>query len=130
MLAGQLLRSRHYSDLPDASLSSTVAINPLISTASTSIDARIQKFSPVTHAATPATAAHTTSMTARILRFTLSDGFILDIHIAQFLRPRQHRHQHRKRGSVSQLQQHIERIGQLPKPKQRMIMDMIDAVPP
>lgn len=37
-------------------------------------------------------------------------------------------HAPRKRGPVSQLQQHIERISQLPKPKQRMIMDMIDAV--
>ena len=37
-------------------------------------------------------------------------------------------HAPRKRGPVSQLQQHLERISQLPKPKQRMLFEMIDAV--
>lgn len=37
-------------------------------------------------------------------------------------------HAPRKRGPVSQIQQHLERISQLPKPKQRMLMEMIDAV--
>jgi hypothetical protein len=37
-------------------------------------------------------------------------------------------HAPRKRGPVSQLQQHLERISQLPKPKQRMLLEMIDAV--
>lgn len=37
-------------------------------------------------------------------------------------------HAPRKRGPVSQIQQHMERINQLPKPKQRMLMEMIDAV--
>ena len=37
-------------------------------------------------------------------------------------------HAPRKRGPMSQIQQHMERISQLPKPKQRMLMEMIDAV--
>lgn len=37
-------------------------------------------------------------------------------------------HAPRKRGPISQMQQHMERISQLPKPKQRMLMEMIDAV--
>lgn len=37
-------------------------------------------------------------------------------------------HAPRKRGPVSQIQQHLERIYQLPKPKQRMLIEMIDAV--
>lgn len=37
-------------------------------------------------------------------------------------------HAPRKRGPVSQIQHHMERIHQLPKPKQRMLMEMIDAV--
>jgi transcriptional regulator with XRE-family HTH domain len=37
-------------------------------------------------------------------------------------------HAPRKRGPVSQIQQHLERIYQLPKTKQRMLIEMIDAV--
>ena len=37
-------------------------------------------------------------------------------------------HAPRKRGPVSQIQHHMERISQLPKPKQRMLIEMIDAV--
>jgi transcriptional regulator with XRE-family HTH domain len=58
--------------------------------------------------------------TLRLLAKTL--GVTLDELLAEG------EHAPRKRGPVSQLQQHIERISQLPKPKQRMIMDMIDAV--
>ena len=34
----------------------------------------------------------------------------------------------RKRGPAPKLQQHMERISQLPKPRQRMVMEMLDAV--
>lgn len=34
----------------------------------------------------------------------------------------------RKRGPAPKIQQHLERISQLPKPKQKMLMEMIDAV--
>jgi len=34
----------------------------------------------------------------------------------------------KKRGPASKLQQHMERISQLPKPRQRMVMEMLDAV--
>ena len=34
----------------------------------------------------------------------------------------------RKRGSAFKLQQHMERISQLPKPKQRFVMKMLDTV--
>ena len=37
-------------------------------------------------------------------------------------------HAPRKRGPVSQIQQHLERISQLPKPKQRAVMDVIEAM--
>lgn len=33
-----------------------------------------------------------------------------------------------KRGPAPKLQQHLERISQLPKPKQRFVMQMLDAV--
>ena len=34
----------------------------------------------------------------------------------------------KKRGPAPKLQQHMERIGQLPKPRQRMVMEMLEAV--
>ena len=34
----------------------------------------------------------------------------------------------RKRGPAPKLQQHMDRITQLPKPRQRMVMEMLDAV--
>ena len=34
----------------------------------------------------------------------------------------------RKRGPAPKLQQHMERISQLPKPRQRMVMEMLEAV--
>lgn len=34
----------------------------------------------------------------------------------------------RKRGPFPKLQQHMERISQLPKPRQRMVMEMLEAV--
>lgn len=34
----------------------------------------------------------------------------------------------RKRGPAAKIQQHLERISRLPKPKQKMLMEMIDAV--
>lgn len=34
----------------------------------------------------------------------------------------------RKRGPASRLQHHLERISQLPKPRQRMVMEMLEAV--
>ena len=34
----------------------------------------------------------------------------------------------KKRGPAPKLQQHMERISQLPKPRQRMVMEMLDAV--
>jgi len=34
----------------------------------------------------------------------------------------------KKRGPAPRLQQHMERIGQLPKPRQRMVMEMLEAV--
>lgn len=34
----------------------------------------------------------------------------------------------RKRGPAPKLQQHMERISQLPKPRQRMVMEMLGAV--
>jgi transcriptional regulator with XRE-family HTH domain len=34
----------------------------------------------------------------------------------------------KKRGPPSRLQQHIERISQLPKPKQRFVMEMLETV--
>jgi hypothetical protein len=37
-------------------------------------------------------------------------------------------HAPRKRGPVPQIQRHLERIGQLPKPKQRAAMDVIEAL--
>ena len=37
-------------------------------------------------------------------------------------------HAPRKRGPVPQIQQHMERISQLPKPKQRAVMDVIEAM--
>jgi transcriptional regulator with XRE-family HTH domain len=37
-------------------------------------------------------------------------------------------HAPRKRGPVSQIQQHLERISLLPKPKQRAVMDVIEAM--
>lgn len=37
-------------------------------------------------------------------------------------------HGPRKPGPVSQIQRQMESISQLPKPKQRMLMEMIDAV--
>jgi transcriptional regulator with XRE-family HTH domain len=37
-------------------------------------------------------------------------------------------HAPRKRGPVPQIQQHMERISQLPKPKQRAVMDVIKAM--
>jgi hypothetical protein len=58
--------------------------------------------------------------TLRLLAKTL--GVTLDELMAEG------EHAPRKRGPVSQIRQHLERISQLPKPKQRMIMEMIDAV--
>lgn len=37
-------------------------------------------------------------------------------------------HGPRKRGPVPQIQRHLERISQLPKPKQRAVMDVIEAM--
>lgn len=37
-------------------------------------------------------------------------------------------HAPRKRGPVPQIQRHLERISQLPKPKQRAVMDVIEAL--
>jgi len=37
-------------------------------------------------------------------------------------------HAPKKRGPVSQLQQYVERIGTLPKPQQRAVMQVIDAM--
>jgi transcriptional regulator with XRE-family HTH domain len=37
-------------------------------------------------------------------------------------------HAPRKRGPVPQFQRHLERISQLPKPKQRAVMDVIQAL--
>jgi hypothetical protein len=37
-------------------------------------------------------------------------------------------HAPRKRGPVSQVQQYLERIRQLPRAKQRAVMDVIDAM--
>ena len=37
-------------------------------------------------------------------------------------------HAPRKRGPVSQIQRHMERISQLPKPEQRAVMDVIEAM--
>ena len=34
----------------------------------------------------------------------------------------------KKRGPAPKLQQHMERISQLPKPRQRMVMEMLEAV--
>ncbi len=34
----------------------------------------------------------------------------------------------KKRGPVPKLQQHMVRISQLPKPRQRMVMEMLEAV--
>ena len=34
----------------------------------------------------------------------------------------------KKRGPAPKLQQHLERISQLPKPRQRMVMEMLEAV--
>ena len=34
----------------------------------------------------------------------------------------------RKRGPAPKLQQHMERISQLPKPRQRMVMEMLEAI--
>lgn len=34
----------------------------------------------------------------------------------------------RKRGPAPKLQQHMDRISQLPKPRQRMVLEMLDAV--
>lgn len=58
--------------------------------------------------------------TLRLLAKTL--GVTLDELMAEGTRAP------RKRGPASQLQQHLERISQLPKPKQRMLIEMIDAV--
>lgn len=58
--------------------------------------------------------------TLRLLAKTL--GVTLDELMAEGARAP------RKRGPASQLQQHLERISQLPKPKQRMLIEMIDAV--
>ena len=58
--------------------------------------------------------------TLRLLARTL--GVSLDELLAEG------EHAPRKRGPVSQIQQHLERISQLPKPKQRMLFEMIDAV--
>jgi len=38
------------------------------------------------------------------------------------------KHVPRKRGPVAQIQQHLERIRQLPKPRQRAVRDVIEAL--
>lgn len=58
--------------------------------------------------------------TLRLLAKTL--GMSLDELMAEGA------HAPRKRGPVSQIQQHMERISQLPKPKQRAVMDVIEAM--
>jgi transcriptional regulator with XRE-family HTH domain len=40
----------------------------------------------------------------------------------------QHAQRTGKRGPAPKLQQHMERISQLPKPRQRMVMEMLEAV--